>query len=129
MPKVSLTTLAILLIGGLSLGTAMLSAPASARQMSNGSWQTKTTLKSAKFKCEVVSLGFIICTKGDKTYWCSGWKCVEMKSGQKFQRRKAVEPGRVKNPRYSRRSRNVRKYIGETEKKLSGPMFRKFRNR
>jgi hypothetical protein len=53
-------------------------APAHAVQ-NNGGGETVTieSLEKQGYKCEVVSVGFVECTKkGEKTYWCSRGSCA-----------------------------------------------------
>ncbi len=123
-----ITSIASLTIA-LSLVAVMLSAPASAKQMSSGTWSATTNFKNSGFKCERAGVGFIVCTKGNITYWCSGWKCVRMKSHNASGRPTAGTPGRVFRSQQPRRYRNNWKYIGETEKNLPGGRSGRFRIR
>ena len=42
---------------------------------------TIASLKKKGFKCEIVATGFVVCTKGSVTYWCSGGVCEKKKAG------------------------------------------------
>jgi len=68
----------IALTASLTLGSAI--SPASAAQIgTNSTSYSQSDLEDKGYSCEVVSLGFVECTKGDTTYWCSGGTCTKKK--------------------------------------------------
>lgn len=70
MKRIILTTLGIsLIVSSLSL---------SARQNNAGGTINIDALKKDGYACEVVSAGFVECTKnGSPTYWCTSGTCTQ----------------------------------------------------
>ena len=56
--------------------TALSPAFAADDAPSAGSTIKKKDLEKDGYKCEVVSAGFVSCTKGDKEYWCTSGECT-----------------------------------------------------